>query len=471
MGGVGSVPTGCFVGNAFLQGGPAFDVMDKFHLAPAARVSAADTDTVARALELAAAYRPAPGACRAALLQRVRHRVSERRDAFRDAMVVEAGFPMRDAEGEITRALETLKLSAEEAGNLVGEMVPFDGAPGGAGRLGFTLRKPVGIVVAITPFNAPLNTVCHKIGPAIAAGNAAILKPSDRTPLTANLLAECFAEAGAPPGMLAVLHGGADVAGQLLDDPRPGFYAFTGSTQAGRAIHARAGLRRTQMELGSIAGTIVLADADIAQAAVKCAGASFRKAGQVCTSIQLLLVEKRAMAEFTETYLTHVEALVAGDPAREDTDVGPVISPESADRIAALLEGQTLLAGGGRDRSVIEPTVIADPDPRSAAAAREIFGPVTCLIGVDDLEAAIARVNATPYGLATGLFTRDLESAFRAANALHVGGVHIGETSSSRVDLMPYGGVKASGFGHEGPARAVREMSEERLVTFTGFAS
>ncbi|QPH53352.1 aldehyde dehydrogenase family protein [Pontivivens ytuae] len=471
MSGVDAIPTGCFVGGTFVDGGQGFEVLDKFHLTPAARVSAADAATISRALDLAAAYQPASGAERAALLHRVRDRVAERRDAFRDAMVVEAGFPMRDAAGEIARALETLKLSAEEAGRLTGEMVPFDGAPGGAGRIGFTLRKPVGIVVAITPFNAPLNTVCHKIGPAVAAGNAVILKPSDRTPLTANLLAECFAEAGAPDGVLAVLHGGADVAGLLLDDPRPGFYAFTGSTQAGRAIQARAGLRRTQMELGSIAGTIVLADADIGEAAAKCAGASFRKAGQVCTSIQLLLVEKRALPEFGDAYLSHVETLVAGDPAREETDVGPVISPEAADRIAALLEGQTLLTGGERDRSVIEPTVIADPDPLSAAATREIFGPVVCLIGVDSLDEAIARVNATPYGLATGLFTRDLGAAFRAADQLHVGGVHVGETSSSRVDLMPYGGVKASGFGHEGPARAVREMSEERLVTFTGFAS
>ena len=385
-------------------------------------------------------------------------------------MVAEAGFPARDAGTEVTRALQTLALSAEEAKRLGGESVAFDGAPGGAGRIGFTLRVPLGLVVAITPFNSPLNTVCHKTGPAFAGGNAVLLKPSDRTPLTAALLGECFRAAGAPAGSLSVLQGGVDVAEALLADPRPALYAFTGSTAAGRSIRAAAGVRRTQMELGSIAATIVLDDADLETAATKCVGASFRKAGQVCTSIQLLMVQAGAYDAFRERYLAGAGALVAGDPSDPATDVGPMISEGAARRVEALFDDGDVALGGTRERAVIRPTVLENVAEGRAAVAREIFGPVACLVRVADLDDAMRRVNRTPYGLATGVFTNDVGRAFRAARGLHVGGVHVNETSSSRVDLMPYGGVKDSGFGHEGPRYAVREMTAERLVTFSGLA-
>jgi len=324
------------------------------------------------------------------------------------------------------------------------------------------------IVVAITPFNAPLNTVCHKVGPAFAAGNAVVLKPSDKTPLTANLLAQCFADAGAPDGALAVLHGGVPVAQALLADTRPHFFAFTGSTAAGRAIQAAAGLRRTQMELGSIAATIVLEDADIQAAAKKCAGSSFRKAGQVCTSIQMLMVAESAMPAFKDAYLNAVKGLVVGDPEDPATDVGPMISLEAAQRVEAMIARQPILRGGSRNRAVIQPTIIDTPVRDAHVLQEEIFGPVTCLIPVRDLDDAVERVNATPYGLATGLFTNDLQRAMSAALKLDVGGVHINETCSSRVDLMPYGGTKDSGFGHEGPKYAVQEMMEHKLITISG---
>lgn len=456
--------TGCLVAGAW-RGGPGFPVLDKFALTLFAEVTAADGVMTEEALAAAAAHTPLPPHEWAALLHRVRDAVADRRGEFRRLMARETGFPRADAEGEITRALETLRLSAEEAGRIAGEVVPLAGSAAGAGRLGFTLRVPVGIVVAITPFNAPLNTVCHKIGPALAAGNAAILKPSERTPLTANLLATCFLEAGAPPGVLQVLHGGAEVVGRLLDDPRPGFYAFTGSTATGAAIQARAGLRRTQMELGSIASTIVMADADVEAAAARCAASSFRKAGQVCTSIQTLLVERPALPAFRDAYLSHARTLRAGDPSDPETDVGPLISEDAARRVETMIGGRVLL-GGPREGAVLPPTVVEDPGPR--LLAEEVFGPVACLIPVDGLEEAVARVNTTPYGLATGVFTGSLASALQAARTLRVGGVHVNETCSSRVDAMPYGGVKASGFGHEGPAYAVREMTEERLVTIAG---
>ena len=465
-----NVPTGLFIANKVIETQDRFSLIDKFHLSEIAQVSTATPRDVDTALGLAQAYCDAvPQAYeRAQILLRARDLVAERRDQFQAVMTAEAGFPVKDANGEIDRALQTLALSAEEAKRLSGEVVPFSGAPSGTGRLGFTMPVPLGIVVAITPFNAPLNTVCHKVGPAFAAGNAVVLKPSDKTPLTANLLAQCFADAGAPDGALAVLHGGVSVAQALLADSRPHFFAFTGSTAAGRSIQAAAGLRRTQMELGSIAATIVLEDADIQTAAQKSAGSSFRKAGQVCTSIQMLLVAQNVMPAFKQAYLTEVKSLVVGDPSDPATDVGPMISLEAAQRVAAMIEGQPVLLGGARDRAVLQPTIIDAPLPDAQVLREEIFGPGTCLVPIRDLDDAIDHVNATPYGLATGLFTNDLQCAMSAALRLDVGGVHINETCSSRVDLMPYGGTKDSGFGHEGPKYAVREMMEHKLITISG---
>ena len=445
--------------------GPAIPVIDKYRLTEAASLRAATPRDVEDALAAAARYAaaPLPPPERAAALRRAADLLEERRGALREAMTVEAGFPMRDAAGETARAVATLRLSAEEATRLTGEMVPIDGAV--AGRVGFTMRVPVGVVVAITPFNAPLNTPCHKVGPALAAGNAVILKPSEKTPTAADTLIEALLDAGFPPGAAQSVQGGPDAARALLADPRPAFYAFTGSTAAGAAIHAAAGLRRTQMELGSIAATIVL-DGDLPAIAAKCAGASFRKAGQVCTSIQTLYVARAVRDVFAEAYLAESRALTAGDPADPATDVGPMISEAAAERVEGMLAGARILVGGTRDRAVMAPTVIAVPS--DAFLEAEAFGPVAALIPVDGLGDAVARVNATPYGLATGVFTRDIGAAFAAARTLDVGGVHINETSSSRVDLMPYGGVKMSGFGQEGPRYAVREMSHERLVTVSG---
>lgn len=446
--------------------GPGIPVLDKYHLTEAYTLHTATPRDIENALGAAAAHSPMPPPESAACLRRAADLISERRGAIRGSMVTEAGFPLRDADGEIERTLSTLRLSAEEATRSTGEVVPFDGAV--AGRMGFTIRVPVGIVVAITPFNAPLNTPCHKVGPALAAGNAVILKPSEKTPGPANHLAQALLDAGFPGNAIQVLHGGADVAEALLEDPRPSFYAFTGSTKVGAAIHAAAGLRRTQMELGSIASTIVLGDADLDIAAKKCAGASFRKAGQVCTSIQTLYVAKDAHDGFLERYISEVNGLTAGDPFDPATDVGPMISEAAAERVEAMIRGADILLGGTRERSVLAPTVITNPT--EAFLSQEAFGPVAAVIPVKDLDEAITRVNATPYGLATGLFTRDITAAFDAAKRLHVGGVHINETSSSRIDLMPYGGVKASGFGQEGPRYAIREMTEERLITMSGLA-
>jgi len=454
--------------------GPPLTVLDKYLLTPGGTVSTPDRDQVRSTVDAAhRAFRRGVLSPfeRGAVLDKAVGLVERDIEEFVGLMQMEAGFPAADARGEARRCLETLRLSAEEARRLAGDVIPMAGAPGQSGRIGFTMRVPLGVIAAITPFNSPLNTVAHKIAPAFAAGNAVILKPSSATPFTALKLAALLVEAGVPSGFLSVLPGGAAVANVLLEDERVRFFAFTGSTEVGRQIQQAAGLRRTQMELGSIACTILCEDADLEAALPKVVNAAYRKAGQVCTSIQLLLVHASIVGDVQSRLTTTVATLPFGDPREADTVCGPIISEKEATRIdewirEATSRGAVLLAGGERKGSVVPPTLLANVDPSMSVGCREIFGPVMCIVPFDTLDQAIERVNATPYGLATGIFTNRLDAAFAAARRLEVGGVHINETSSSRVDLMPYGGSKDSGFGREGPRYAVHEMTEERIVTF-----
>ncbi|TCT05202.1 aldehyde dehydrogenase family protein [Aquabacter spiritensis] len=448
-------------------------VLDKYHLTPVGTFASASAEQATRLIAAAdAAFRQSTQTPydRGAVLDRAAALVEARAADFVAAMQAEAGFTRSDAAGEVARCVQTLKLSAEEARRLAGEVVPIAGAPRQAGRFAFTLRVPLGVVLAITPFNSPLNTVAHKVGPALAAGNAVVLKPASATPLSAILLCEALVAAGVPAGMLSLVHSKGSVTAGLLDDPRVRFFAFTGSTEVGRTIQRAAGLRRTQMELGSIAFTILCDDADLAKALPKVAGAGYRKAGQVCTSVQMLLVH-RSIADAVERRLAPlVAALVAGDPHDPATEVGPVISLKEAERIdawiaEALARGARRLVGGARRGALVPPTLLAGIDTEMRVGCCEIFGPVVCVLPFDTLDEAIARVNATPYGLASGIFTNRLLDALKAAERLEVGGVHINETSSSRVDLMPYGGSKESGFGREGPRYTLHEMTEERIVT------
>jgi acyl-CoA reductase-like NAD-dependent aldehyde dehydrogenase len=451
------------------------EVLDKFRLVPCARMHIASQDQVHAAVAAAHdAYVKSTLTAydRGAILDRAAVLIEGRREQLVQVICSEAGFTLSDAEGELRRCIQTFRLSAEEARRLTGEMIPLEGAPQQAGRLGFTIPVPLGVVCAITPFNAPANTVAHKIAPAIAAGNAVIVKPSSSTPQTANRLAEVLIEAGLPTAMISVLHGGAKVANWLIDEPAIRFFAFTGSTEVGREIQQRAGLRRTQMELGSIAFTVVCADANLDVALPKIVGAAYRKAGQVCTSIQTLLVERSRLQE-VETRLTEaVKSLPYGDPRDPKTQVGPVINVAAAERIErwiqqAVGKGARLLAGGRREGAVVSPTLLADVGRDCDVSCQEVFGPVMSIEPFDSIDEAIARVNSTPFGLASGFFTNRLDFALSAVRRLHVGGVHINETSSSRVDLMPYGGSKDSGFGREGPRYAVHEMTEMRMVSLS----
>jgi succinate-semialdehyde dehydrogenase/glutarate-semialdehyde dehydrogenase len=405
------------------------------------------------------------------ILSKAARIVEARIEALVALMRDETGFTRADGENEVRRCVQTLELSAEEAKRLNGDLVPMQAADGVRDRIGFTIHMPRGVICAITPFNSPLNTLAHKVGPALAGGNAVVIKPSNHSPLSAVALCEALLEAGLPAGLLALLHGPGETIGrQLLADQRIAFYAFTGSTQVGREIQQAAGLRGVQLELGSIASTIVCHDADIALAIPKIINAGFRKAGQVCTSVQRLFVDRRIAGDFVPKFVAAVRATRAGDPADPSVVVGPMITRAHAERAAswvrdAVAGGARILTGGTLDGQVFAPTVLDRVEDRMRVVCEEIFAPVVCLMEFDDIDDAVARANASPFGLAAGLFTTNLKTAFRVSRALRFGGVHVNEASSARIDVMPFGGVKDSGYGREGPAYAIREMTEERLIT------
>jgi succinate-semialdehyde dehydrogenase / glutarate-semialdehyde dehydrogenase len=471
-------PTLPFIGGQWMQGSSKIPVLDKYTGQAFAEVSALSPEQVRQAVRAARkafeAGAPAPH-LRAASLRKCAGLIDKGRKRFVSHLVAEAGFTLADANTEVDRAIVTLTLSAEEATRVVGEQVAFAATPGQQNRIGFTIRVPLGIVCAITPFNSPLNTVVHKVAPALAGGNAVLLKPAGYTPLTAALLVEALLEAGVPAGFISLIQGrGATVGNVLLEDQDIGFYAFTGSTEIGMVLLRGAGLRKTQLELGSIASTIVCNDADLARAVPKIANASFRKAGQVCTSIQRLYVQTKVLEQFMESFTREVALMPAGNPRDPATRVGPMISEWDAERVEAWIGeavqgGAKLVCGGRRSGSVLQPTILTNVKSGMKVLDQEIFGPVVCVIPFNDFEEAIAGANDQPYGLAVGIFTRDVDRALQAAKSLRFGGIHINETSSSRVDGMPYGGLKASGYGLEGPKYAIREMTEERLVTITPY--
>jgi succinate-semialdehyde dehydrogenase/glutarate-semialdehyde dehydrogenase len=472
---VSLAPTGSLIDGQWVDSDDRFVVDDKFTGQPIATLSSATREQVSRAVRVAKqavdAGAPAPHD-RSVVLRRAADVLERHRSRFVDAMTTEAGFTLVDANGEIDRAKVTLSLCADEATRLTGEMVPFAASPGAHRRIGFTQRFPVGVVCAITPFNSPLNTVLHKVAPAYAAGNSVVLKPSAFTPLTSALLGEVLLEAGMPAPFLSILQGEGETVGSwLLEEGDIAFYTFTGSTRVGRIIQRAAGLRRTQMELGSIASTFVAADADLDRAIPKIANAGLRKAGQVCTSVQRLYVDRRIADEVAQRLVAFAQTLVAGDPRDPATHVGPLITEQAAIRAEtwigeAAVAGARVLCGGKRKRSVIDPVVMTDVPDDGRVWCQEAFAPLIALRPFDDFDAALASANDTPFGLAAGIFTQDIDRALKAASTLRFGTVQINESSSARSDVMPFGGVKDSGFGKEGPYYAMREMTEERLVVF-----
>jgi acyl-CoA reductase-like NAD-dependent aldehyde dehydrogenase len=466
--------TGLYIDGEWRAGERRFNVNDKFTFEPVAELTEATPSDVLRAIDgaVSASSNPLSPGRRSSILETVADLLEQDAERIVADYVAETGFTYSDARGELARAVRIYRLSAQEALRIAGEQIPITTEDGLPARLAFSIRVPVGVVVAIAPFNAPLSTVAHKVGPAIAAGNAVVLKPAERTPLSAINAVQAFAAAGLPAGFLQLVCGpGRDLGDSLVGDPRVRFYTFTGSTAVGRRISERAGLARTQLELGANSATIVDAGADAAAVVNAVSRAGYRKAGQVCTSVQRLLVHRREFDEVASRLADRVASLVAGDPHDPNTDVGPLIDPAEADRasdwIAEARASSANVVGGEKDRAVLTPTLLIDPPAKALVLTREIFAPVVSLIPVDSVEAAVDLINAGEYGLQAGIFTNDLTRAIHAARTLRVGGVIINDTSSFHADEMPYGGVKESGHGTEGPRYAVHEMTDPRLIVFT----
>ena len=461
-----------FVGGEWIETGDWLDVRSPYSGEVVGRVAKGGAAETKRAIDAAerAMSEPLPAHKRAEILVRVVMALGRRHDEIARIISDEAGKPMKAARVEAKRAMSTYTFAAVEARKLAGEMVPMDAAQAGEGKLAFTLRQPIGIVAAISPFNFPLNLVAHKLAPAFAAGCAVVLKPAGHTPLSALLLAELEEEAGLPPGWLNVIVGpSSEIGDVLVEDERVKAISFTGSGPVGWGLKERAPKKRVNLELGNATPVIVAADADIDAAATAMAAHSFSFAGQSCISVQRIYVERPAYDAFVERFVPKVEALRVGDPADEETDVGPVIDEDAKTRILEWIDearsgGAEVLAGGEERDGLIQPTVIAGAAPELKVSCDEVFGPVVTVNAVDSLDEAIALANSTRFGLQAGIYTNAIGTALRAARELEFGGVTVNEAPTFRTDQMPYGGVKDSGNTREGPAYAVRELTEERLV-------
>jgi acyl-CoA reductase-like NAD-dependent aldehyde dehydrogenase len=456
----------------WVETGDWVEVVSPYDGSLVARVAKAGADETRAAVDAAerAMRTPLPAHKRAEILVRVAGALGKRADEVARQITAEAGKPLKAARVEVARAMSTYTMAAVEARKLAGEMVPMDASQAGEGKLAFTRRVPIGVVGAISPFNFPLNLVAHKVAPALAAGCAVVLKPASRTPLSALLLAELEHDAGLPPGWLNVLVGPASQIGDVLvDDERVKLLTFTGSADVGWALRERAPKKRVNLELGNATPVIVEADADLEDAAARCAANAFSFAGRSCISVQRILVQADAYDEFRARFLPHVGSLVVGDPADESTDVGPLITADDRDRVLAWIEearagGATIATGGRLDGELLLPTVVERPSAEARLSCDEAFGPVCTLQPYATLDEAIALANGTRYGLQAGIFTTSIKTALEASGALEFGGVTVNEAPTFRADQMPYGGVKDSGNTREGPAWAVREMTEERLV-------
>lgn len=431
---------------------------------------AALAEEAVRSTEQAArAMAKLPAHARARACETIGHRLRDRQDEFAALMVAEAGKPITDARREVGRAIQTFLVAAEEAKRLGGEVVPLDWTPGMDSYLGMVRRMPIGAVLGITPFNFPLNLVAHKVAPALAAGNAILIKPAPQTPLTALLLGEVVAGVGLPAGALNVVPCDNHIAQRLVEDPRFKVLSFTGSAQVGWMLKAKAGKKRVLLELGGNAGVIVEPDADVELAAQRCAAGGYGYAGQTCISVQRVFVHESIHARFTEAFVTKVRALKSGDPSREDTVVGPVINEAAAVRIEqwiheARAQGAQVLVGGTRWGAVVDAAVLTDVGPAMKVSCEEVFGPVVSITPYRLFEEALRALNDSPYGLQAGVFTRDVHRIFQAFRELEVGAVLANEIPTFRADHMPYGGVKDSGLGREGVRYAMEEMTEPRLL-------
>lgn len=432
-----------------------------------------DAEAIDAAITAAVSAQPAMAALtreeRAAILERMAALVARHQDELGRLIERESGKPITYARIEVTRCVDTLRASADAARSLAGAEIPLDAATSGKGRLGFTRRFPVGPIASITPFNFPLNLVAHKVGPAIAAGCANVVKPASATPLSAIRLGAIAMEAGVPRGGINVVACDRRTGQRLVEDERLRLLTFTGSADVGFKMKRDAGKKRVVLELGGNAAAIVLPDADLEDAAARCASGGYYQAGQSCISVQRVIVHKDVFARFRDALADRARATPFGDPAEDATVCGPLIDEGNAERVVAWIDeakslGARVVVGGARRGAVVPPTLLEGAPATSRVVAEEVFGPVIALEIADSMEHAVALAGATRFGLQCGIFTHDLRAVLHAWENLEVGGIIHNDTPAFRVDLMPYGGVRDSGLGREGPRFTVEEMTESRLL-------
>ncbi|MGW2291193.1 aldehyde dehydrogenase family protein [Streptomyces phaeochromogenes] len=475
-------PTELLIGSRWQAStGPGLtrEVMSPFDGSPVGTVALAGPEDVevalAAAVRGAAIWRRTPAHERMTILLRAAELADERAGKIAQTISAESGKTIIEATGEASRSGDLIRLAAFEGTQLYGETLPLDANRGtGFDKVGFTLRQPCGVVVAITPFNYPALLVLHKLAPALAAGNAVVLKPATSTPLTALELASCFVDAGLPEGVLSVLVGSGGVLGDLLvTDPRVRKISFTGSTATGEHIARVAGVKKLSLELGASCPVVVLPDADLELAASAVALGGYVNAGQVCISVQRVITHPSVTSDFLDALVPKVKAIRTGDPSSAETTMGTLITTAEAERVEraiaqAATDGARVLTGGERDGAVVSPAVVADVHPDSPFSQQELFGPAVAVSSAADWESAIAQANGTAYGLGAGVFTSDVAGAIRAVREIDAGSVHINWTPLWRADLMPYGGLKGSGYGKEGPRAAVSEMTEVKTIVLHG---
>ena len=465
-----------YIGGEWVETGKTFEVRLPYDGSLVAEVQEADLATLDRAIAAARVGANAMATLtayeRAELLTRIHDIVKRDLAEFARLICLETGKPIREARVEAERTLQTIIASAHEARQLRGEVVPIDAAPIGKGRMAMTVREPVGVIGAITPFNVPLNLAFHKIGPALAGGNAVVHKPAEKTPLSAARLAKAIEEAGAPKGAYNLVQGLGPVLGPAMAAHEGiDMLTFTGSAAVGRSLKAASGFKRMTLELGNNSAAIIEPDADMDWAVARCVAGSFAHSGQVCISVQRIYVQESVAGGFLERLKKGAEALKIGHPLEESTDVSSLINVAAAERVEgwireAIAGGATLVTGGTRTHATITPTILTNANEGMRICCEEVFGPVVVVHPYKDLDDAIARTNATPYGLQAGIFTRDMERAFRTARALRYAGILINDVPMFRADHMPYGGMKSSGIGREGPKYAIEEMTELKTIVW-----
>ena len=452
---------------------PVVNPFDKSVIDTVPRGTAADMDlAIGSAVRGAKSMAKLTSYERYAILNRAAELMGQRAEELGQTITLEEGKVIAEGRGEVQRAIQTITISSEEAKRLHGETIPLDAAPGNINQFGFTIRVPVGVVAAISPFNFPLNLVCHKVGPALAAGNSVVLKPAGDTPLSALKLVEILLEAGLPQDAIQCITGpGSEIGDVLTGDPRVRKITFTGSMEVGDRICRNAGIKKVTMELGSNSPLIVMSDADIEKVAAATVSGSFSNAGQVCISTQRVFADRRVYADLLDALVAPTQAFTTGNPMDESVRMGPMIRESDAARVGqwireAVDQGARIVAGGEWEGTLHSPTIVADATADMRISREELFGPAVAVSAFSDIDEAISMANDSRFGLSAGIFTQNLDWAMRFAREVESGNLHINSSPQWRADLMPYGGLKDSGMGKEGPGYAVQEMTELKMVVF-----